>query len=69
MFNGINDDNMMMEVIWEFTTEKKTSKITSEQVLVWARKVEVQRNSTLGSHKRQLKVWCHKKHEQKDNTF
>ena len=34
--NGINDDKMMAEIIGELTTVKKTTEITSEQVIDWA---------------------------------
>ena len=37
---------MMAKIILELTTVEKASEITSEQVLAWARKVEV-----LGGHK------------------
>ena len=33
--NGINNDEMMTEIIWELTTIRKTSEITSEHVLAW----------------------------------
>ena len=35
--NGINDDEMMSEVIKELTKIKITNKITSDQVLHWAK--------------------------------
>ena len=38
---------MMTELIRELTTVKKTSKITSEQVLDWARIVKAQRAQKL----------------------
>ena len=41
--DGINKDNVMTEIIWQLTAVKKTCKISSEQVLAWARGVEVQR--------------------------
>ena len=40
--NGINDDEMMTEIILELPAVKKTSEITSEKVLVWARRIKVQ---------------------------
>ena len=40
--NCINDD-IMMEIIGEITTFKRTNEITSEQVLSWAKRVEEQR--------------------------
>ena len=33
---------MMKQIIRKFTAARKTGQITSEQVLAWARKVEVQ---------------------------
>ena len=41
--NGINNDDMMTEIIRELTAPKKTTEVTSELVLCWDRKVEAQR--------------------------
>ena len=41
--NGSSDEEMMMEKIRELSTIKETNKVTSEQVLCWTKKVEVQR--------------------------
>ena len=38
--NGMNDDDMMTEIIRELTTIKKTNEITSDQVLCWAKGVK-----------------------------
>ena len=40
--NDINDDDTMTKIIMELTTFKKTNEIPSEQVLYWARRMEVQ---------------------------
>ena len=41
--NGINDDDMMTEIIRELTTIKKTKEVTCQQVFTRTRKVEIQR--------------------------
>ena len=41
--NGINDDEMKTEIIWELNAVKKTSEITSTQELAWARRLEAER--------------------------
>ena len=33
----LNDDSMLMEIIQELTANKDTSKVTRNQVLIWAR--------------------------------
>ena len=35
--NGINDDNMLIEIVTELKAMKKTRKITSNQILMWAK--------------------------------
>ena len=41
--NGINDDDEITDIMRELTTIKKANESTSEQVLPWAGRVEVQR--------------------------
>ena len=41
--HGLNDKNMLDEVIRELTTKCINEQITSEDVLIWAKRVEVQR--------------------------
>ena len=40
--NGLDDDGMMVEIIWEITSVVETSLVTSVQVLALARRVEAQ---------------------------
>ena len=40
--NGINDNDMITEIIWNLSAIKKTNQITSEQVLAWTRCEEAQ---------------------------
>ena len=35
--HGLNDSNILTEIIWEFTKAKVTVDITGEQVLSWAK--------------------------------
>ena len=42
--NGINDKALTSEIIKELTTIENISEVTSEQVLVWPRRVEAQRS-------------------------
>ena len=37
--NGLDDDGMMVEIIWEITSVVETSLVTSVQVLALARRV------------------------------
>ena len=41
--NGIDDEEIMQDIIKELTTQKNTQEIDSEQVLLWAYRVEAQR--------------------------
>ena len=41
--HGLNDKNMLEEIIKELTTVKSNDQITSGNVLVWAKRVEAQR--------------------------
>ena len=41
--NGINDDDMMTEIMRGLTAVRNTNEITSEHILCWARRVRVQR--------------------------
>ena len=41
--NGLNDDVMMVEIIFELTSMLDTSSVTSKQVFAWTRRVEAQR--------------------------
>ena len=40
--NGLKDDGMMVEIVWEHTSVVNTSSVTSTEVMVWARRVETQ---------------------------
>ena len=54
--NGINDNDMMIEILREWAAIKKTNELSSEQVLAWARRVEAQRaseNTTNQGYKRE----------------
>ena len=44
--HGLSDDRELMKIIWELTALKDTGKVTSNQVLVWARQVEAQKTQT-----------------------
>ena len=37
---GLNDNDMLIKIIWTFTVIKDTSVATRGQVLAWARQVE-----------------------------
>ena len=37
LIHGLNDDNMLIDIIHELTTIKDLSVVTREQVVVWAR--------------------------------
>ena len=55
--NGINDDDMMTEIIWEWTTVKKTCEITRKQS---QEEGSAENKKTLiEAIKRQGQVWCH----------
>ena len=41
--HGLNDKNMLDEVIRELTTKSTNDQTTSEDMLVWAERVEAQR--------------------------
>ena len=41
--DGLNDNNILAEIIRELTKAKESAAVTSEQVLVWAKGVEAQR--------------------------
>ena len=41
---GLNDDGMIVEIIHELTLCSDMSSVTSEQVLVWVKIVEAQRD-------------------------
>ena len=36
--NGISDEEMMVEIIIEFTTITETNEVTNEQVLCWLKR-------------------------------
>ena len=40
--HGLNNDDMMMEIIKELTKTEETVNMTTEQILAWARRVEAQ---------------------------
>ena len=42
-FHGLNDEDMLGKFIKELTTKSNNGQITSEGVLVWAKRVEAQR--------------------------
>ena len=37
LIHGLNDDNMLIDIIHELTTIKDPSVVTKEQVVAWAR--------------------------------
>ena len=41
-FNGLDDDGMVAEMVWELTSMVDSTSETSEQILTWARRVEAQ---------------------------
>ena len=41
--NDVSSNEMMIEIIWELTADKKMSEMTSEQILVLARMLKAQR--------------------------
>ena len=41
--NGLNDDTIIAKIIKELTALKDTSKVSSEEVLMWTLRVGVQR--------------------------
>ena len=41
LMNGINDKTMTLGIIQGITAIKNKSEVTSEQVLVWVRRIEV----------------------------
>ena len=57
--NGIVDEEIMTEVSRELTAVKENSKVMSEQVLCWARRVEVQ-NALSEATKETQRIWCYK---------
>ena len=45
--HGLNDKTMLDEVIRELTTKSNNDQTTSEDVLIWAKRVEVQRTQAV----------------------
>ena len=41
--HGLNDTDMLGEIIWDLTKINKKTEITGENVLSWAKRVEAQR--------------------------
>ena len=41
--HGLNDTDMLGEIIWELTKVHENEEITSKNVLSWAKRVRVQR--------------------------
>ena len=39
----MNDDDMMIEIIKELSRTEENENVTSEKILLWARRVEVQK--------------------------
>ena len=52
--DGLNDDGMIMDTMWELTSMMDGSLVTSGQALAWAQRVEAQSSQTtmLDSFKR-----------------
>ena len=44
--NGLNDDKMVEEITWELTSVVDSSSVTGEQLLTWAKRLEIQRTQT-----------------------
>ena len=51
--HGLNDSDMSIEIIKELTKIEESDNVTSEQVLVWARRVKAQKSTM--SHPRKCK--------------
>ena len=47
LIHGLNDNDMLIEMIPKLTTMKETSIVTNEQVLAWVRQVKAQRLQTV----------------------
>ena len=69
--NGINDDDMMTDIIREWTAIKKTNEVTSEQVLAWTRRMEAQRTqkTLIEATKENKDFNAMKEKEQKNNAL
>ena len=57
--HGLNDNNILVEIICKLTAIKDTSAVTSEKVLAWARHVEAQSTQTVVLDSlRDKGLWC-----------